>query len=124
MLKNNSNPILCHSQTTNLKEVTKECDIVIAALNKPEYITKEYLKENSVAIDVGVHKDTKNKIIGDINYLDVYDKVALITPPINAVGPMTICMLAYNTAKCIFKEEINLLLKEVIKKYKIDIERR
>ena len=116
MLRNKSNPIICHSKTIDLPQVTKECDIVVAALNKQEYITKDYLKEGAIVIDVGVHKDANNKTIGDVKYDDVYDKVSLITPPTNAVGPMTICMLAYNATKALYGKELTKILKQAISK--------
>ena len=118
MLRNNATPIICHSKTANLKEVTSSCDIVVAALNKQEYITSDYIKEDAIIIDVGVHKNSEGKTVGDVNYNDVYDKASLITPPTGAVGPMTICMLAYNAAKSVYGEEINSVLEEGIEKSK------
>lgn len=119
MLRNNANPIICHSKTTNLAEVTSKCDIVIAALNKPQYITSKYLKKDAIVIDVGVHKNNLGKTIGDVDYNEVYDKVSLITPPTNAVGPMTICMLAYNSAKALYGVEVTNLLFQSINKVKL-----
>lgn len=118
MLRNNATPIMCHSKTNNLQEITKGCDIIVAALNKPEYITSEYLKKDAIVIDVGVHKTCQGEIVGDVNYKDVYDKVSLITPPTNSVGPMTICMLAYNSVKAIYKEEVTNILEQAINKAK------
>lgn len=114
LVNNDATPIICHSKTTNLKQITKECDIVVVALNKSEYITSEYLKEGAIIIDVGVHTNNKGQIAGDVNYKDVYNKVSLITPPTNSIGPLTICMLAYNTAKIIYGAEINKLLDQAI----------
>ena len=116
MLKNNATPIICHSKTKNLADITRQCDIIIAALNKQEYITKEHIKEDTIIIDVGVHKNKLGKTVGDVDLTDVYDKVNLITPPIGGVGPMTICMLAYNAAKAIYKKDIDELLQVSIKK--------
>lgn len=121
MLRNNLTPIICHSKTNNLLEITKECDIVVAALNKPEYITTEYLKKDTIVIDVGVHKNTQGQIVGDVNYKEVINKVSLITPPTNSVGPMTICMLAYNSAIALYKEEVTNLLEQAISKAKVGI---
>jgi len=118
MLRNEANPIICHSQTTNLKEITKKSDIVIVAINKKEYITSDYIKEGAIVIDVGVHKNNEGQIIGDVNYDQVYDKVSLITPATNAVGPMTICMLAYNSAKAIYEKEVTIILEQAISKAK------
>lgn len=118
MLRNNATPIICHSKTKNLKEITRECDIVIAALNNQEYITGEYIKDGAIVIDVGVHKNSLGKTVGDVLYNDVYEKARLITPPIGGVGPMTICMLAYNACKSIYKEEANKILENAIRKAK------
>ncbi len=118
MLRNNATPIICHSKTGNLKELAKDCDIVVAALNKKEYITSDYIKDGAIVIDVGVHKNDEGKTVGDVDFNDVYDKVSLITPPTGAVGPMTICMLAYNAAKSVYGEEINTVLEEGIAKAK------
>lgn len=118
MLRNNANPIICHSKTNNIKEITTQSDIIIAALNKPEYITKEYIKDNAIVIDVGTHKNEQGQTIGDVNYQDIYDKVSIITPPTNAVGPMTICMVAYNSAKALYGEEVTILLEKTILKIK------
>lgn len=118
MLRNNAIPIICHSKANNLSSITKQSDIVIAALNKPEYITSEYLKDHAIVIDVGVHKNTQGQIVGDVNYNEVYNKVSLITPPTNSIGPMTICMLAYNSVKAIYKEEVTNILEQAINKAK------
>lgn len=114
MLRNEANPIICHSRTINLASITSKCDIVIAALNKKEYITSEYLQDGAIVIDVGTHKNNQGNVVGDVDYKEVYDKVSLITPPIGAVGPMTICMLAYNSAKAIYAKEIDQLLNDAI----------
>lgn len=121
MLKNNATPVICHSKTIDLKENTSNCDIVIAALNKKEYVTKDFIKKNAIVIDVGVHKNAEGKTVGDVNYDDVQNKAALITPPVGAVGPMTICMLAYNAAKSVYGEEINVLFEKSINKAKKQI---
>lgn len=124
MLRNNTTPIICHSKTEKLSTITKECDIVIAALNKQEYITSKYIKEGAIVIDVGVHKNNLDKIVGDVNYKDVYDKVSLITPPTGSIGPVTICMLAYNSAKCLYGKEISILLEKAILRAKDNIKEK
>lgn len=123
MLNNNATPIICHSKTNNLSSITRDCDIVVAALNKQEYITSEYIKDGAIVIDVGVHKNELGKTVGDVNYNDVCDKVSLITPPRGAVGPMTICMLAYNSAKCLYGNEVNDVLNKAIDKAKVLIKK-
>lgn len=116
MLRNNATPIICHSQTSNLKEVTRDCDIVVVALNRNEFITGEYIGENSIIIDVGVHKNEEGKIVGDVCYDDAVQKAKLITPPVGAVGPMTICMLAYNVAKSVYGDEVSDVLEKGLEK--------
>lgn len=117
-LMENATTTLCHSKTENLKDITSRSDILIAALNKQEYITEEYVKEDAVVIDVGVHKNSEGKTVGDVNFKSVYNKASLITPPTGAVGPMTISMLAYNAAKSLYGNEIDTILENGIEKAK------
>lgn len=119
MLRNNATPIICHSKTKNLKSITSDCDVVVAALNKREYITSEYIRDNAVVIDVGVHKNEVGKTVGDIDFPGIVDKASLITPPTKAVGPMTICMLAYNSAMGLYGPEVNEVLENGIEKAKV-----
>lgn len=123
MLRNNLTPIVCHSKTSDLASITSDCDILVAALNKKEYIDSSYIKDKAVVIDVGVHKNDQGKTVGDVKYDDVYDKVSLITPPVGAVGPMTICMLAYNAVKCVYGEDVNKVLDNGISKAKVMVKK-
>ena len=82
-----------------MKEVTKRADILIAAIGKPKFITKEYVKEGAVVIDVGIHRNADNKLCGDVDFDDVLDVVSAITPVPGGVGPMTIAMLMDNCVK-------------------------
>ena len=118
MLRNHATPIICHSKTTDLASITKDCDIVVAALNRQEYITRDFIKEGAIVIDVGVHKNQEGKTVGDIDFDDIYPQASLITPPTGAVGPMTICMLAYNSAKSVYGEEVDEVLEQGISKAK------
>lgn len=118
MNRNFALPVICHSKTENLSSITKECNVVIAALNKRKFIDSSYIKSGATIVDVGVHKDDNGKIVGDVDYLDVYDKVSLITPPVGGVGPMTICMLAYNVCKALYGDEIYNVLENAIEKVK------
>lgn len=118
LLRDNATPIIMHSHTHHLSDVTKNCDILVAALNKREKITSEYVKDGAVVIDVGVHKNEEGKTVGDVLYDDVYPKASLITPPTGAVGPMTICMLAYNATKSCYGSPVNELLDEGIEEAK------
>ncbi len=101
LLKENGTVTICHSKTTNLKEVTKRADILIAALGKPKFINKEYIKEGAVVIDVGIHRMENNKLCGDVDYEDVVRQVSAITPVPGGVGPMTIAMLMKNLVESV-----------------------
>ncbi len=87
---------VCHSKTADLKKVAKRADILVAALGKPKFINREYVKEGAVVIDVGIHRMEGKKLCGDVDFDDVYDLVSLITPVPGGVGPMTIAMLLKN----------------------------
>ena len=96
MLRENATVTICHSKTKNLKEICKEADILIVAIGKPKYVTKDYIKEGAVVIDVGIHRDENNKLCGDVDFDDVESLCSAITPVPGGVGPMTICMLMKN----------------------------
>ena len=108
LLSRNSTPgnctvTLCHSKTKDLKRICSEADIVIAALGKPEFITKEYIKNGAVVIDVGIHrvedatKQSGFKLRGDVYFDEVAPLCSFITPVPGGVGPMTIVALLQNT---------------------------
>lgn len=107
MLRENATVTVCHSKTRNLAEVTKRADILIIAMGKPKFITKEYVKEGAVVIDVGIHRNENNKLCGDlcgdVDFDDVVDKVSAITPVPGGVGPMTIAMLMNNCVETVMK---------------------
>ncbi|MCM1263796.1 MAG: bifunctional methylenetetrahydrofolate dehydrogenase/methenyltetrahydrofolate cyclohydrolase FolD [Butyrivibrio sp.] len=96
LLRKNGTVTVTHSRTRNLKEITKKADILIAALGKPKFITKDYVKEGAIVIDVGIHRNENNKLCGDVDYDDVAPVCSAITPVPGGVGPMTIAMLMYN----------------------------
>ncbi len=99
----NATVTLCHSRTENLKEITKQADILIAALGIPEYVTADMVKEGAVIIDVGITRvksdKTKSgwKLKGDVKFDEVAPKCSYITPVPGGVGPMTIVSLMKNT---------------------------
>lgn len=101
MLRENGTVTICHSKTKNLKEVTKCADILVAAIGKPQFITKDYIKEGAVVIDVGMNRDENGKLCGDVDYDDVFEKVSAITPVPGGVGPMTIAMLMHNCVESV-----------------------
>ena len=99
----NATVTLTHSRTKNLKEITLQADIVIAALGIPEFLTVDMVKENVTVIDVGITRvedDSKKngyRLLGDVAFDEVSKKAAYITPVPGGVGPMTIAMLQKNT---------------------------
>lgn len=101
LLRENGTVTVCHSRTKDLKEVTKRADILVAAVGKPKMITREYVKEGAVVIDVGIHRNENNKLCGDVDYEDVAPVCSAITPVPGGVGPMTIAMLMYNCANSV-----------------------
>ncbi|MDD6206921.1 MAG: bifunctional methylenetetrahydrofolate dehydrogenase/methenyltetrahydrofolate cyclohydrolase FolD [Clostridiales bacterium] len=101
LLRKNGTVTICHSRTKNLKEVTKRADILVAAIGKPKFITKEYVKEGAVVIDVGIHRNENNKLCGDVDYDDVEPVASAITPVPGGVGPMTIAMLMHNCVESV-----------------------
>lgn len=103
LLRENATVTIAHSKTKNLKEVTKRADILIVAVGRPKMVTKDYVKEGAVVIDVGINRDENNKMCGDVDFDDVAPVCSAITPVPGGVGPMTIAMLLNN---CI--ESVNL----------------
>lgn len=96
LLRENGTVTICHSKTKNLKEVCKRADILICAIGKTKFFTKEYIKDGAAVIDVGIHRNENNKLCGDVDYDDVYPVAGAITPVPGGVGPMTIAMLMSN----------------------------
>lgn len=94
---------LCHSKTTDLKEFTKEADILIAAIGRSNFITGDMVKEGAVVIDVGMNRIDK-KLSGDVHFESVASKTSYITPVPGGVGPMTVVSLLLNTLKAARKE--------------------
>ncbi len=96
MLRENATVTVAHSKTTDLKKVTKRADILIVAVGRPKMITRDYVKEGAVVIDVGINRDENNKLCGDVDFKDVEPVCSAITPVPGGVGPMTIAMLLNN----------------------------
>ena len=96
LLRENGTVTITHSRTKDLKEVTKRADILVVAIGKPKMITREYVKEGAVVIDVGIHRNENNKLCGDVDFDDVAPVCSAITPVPGGVGPMTIAMLMKN----------------------------
>lgn len=98
LINANATVTLCHSKTKDLEKITKKADILIVAIGKKQFITKEYVKKGAIVIDVGINRDN-GKLYGDVAFDDVYDKVKKITPVPGGVGPMTVVMLMENVIK-------------------------
>ena len=101
LLRENGTVTVAHSRTRDLREVTKRADILVVAVGKPKMITREYVKEGAVVINVGIHRNENNKLCGDVDYEDVAPVCGAITPVPGGVGPMTIAMLMYNCANSV-----------------------
>lgn len=96
LLRENGTVTIAHSKTKDLKEVTRRADILVAAVGKPKFFTADYIKEGAVIIDVGIHRNADNRLCGDVDFDNVFDKAGAITPVPGGVGPMTIAMLMNN----------------------------
>lgn len=105
MLRENATVTIAHSKTSDLQEVAKRADILIVAVGKPKMITKDYVKEGAVVIDVGIHRMENKKLCGDVDYDDVAPVCSAITPVPGGVGPMTIAMLMHNCVESINLQE-------------------
>lgn len=101
LLRENGTVTVCHSRTKNLKEITRRADILVVAIGKPRFLTAEYVKEQAVVIDVGIHRNENNKLCGDVDYEDVAPHTSAITPVPGGVGPMTIAMLMNNCVESV-----------------------
>jgi len=109
----------CDINTKNIPEITKKCDILISAVGKPDLITKEFVNERQVVIDVGINKisppnpplilrggqkEEKSKLVGDVNFVEVEPLVYAITPVPGGIGPLTVCSLFQNLLDLINKK--------------------
>lgn len=101
LLRENGTVTIAHSRTAHLKEVAKRADILVVAVGKPKMITRDYVKEGAVVIDVGIHRNENNKLCGDVDYDDVAPICSAITPVPGGVGPMTIAMLMHNCVESV-----------------------
>lgn len=97
MLKNNATVTVCHSRTENLSSITKQADILVAAVGRPNFVTADMVKDGAVVLDVGINRMDDGKLCGDVDFNDVAEKTSYITPVPGGVGPMTITMLLKNT---------------------------
>lgn len=105
--KANATVTTVHSRTPDMKKICSQADILVAAIGVPEMIDADYVKDGAVVIDVGINR-VDGKLKGDVKFDDVKDKASVITPVPKGVGPMTVCMLLFNTLKaCRAKDQEN-----------------
>ena len=102
LLKENCTVTVVHSKTKDLKAECKKADIIVAAVGVANLVKEDWVKEDSIIIDVGINK-IKDKIVGDVDYEALKNKVRAITPVPGGVGPMTIACLLQNTVECFKK---------------------
>ncbi|MEY4191082.1 MAG: Bifunctional protein FolD protein, partial [Planctomycetota bacterium] len=88
---------ICHSKTANLKEITRQADILVAAIGRAEFVKADMVKPGAVVIDVGINRLEDGRLVGDVEYAPVAQIASAITPVPGGVGPMTITMLLHNT---------------------------
>ena len=105
LLKENCTVTIVHSKTNDLQNECLKADILVAAVGVPNLIKKDWVKKNTIVIDVGINKVGK-KIVGDVNFDELKDNVKAITPVPGGVGPMTIACLLKNTLTC-FKARLS-----------------
>lgn len=103
LLGENATVTYCHSKTVDLPSITRQADVLVSAIGQANRITADYVKEGAVVIDVGMNRNEKGKLCGDVLYDEVKNKVSYITPVPGGVGPMTITMLLANTVKAAMK---------------------
>lgn len=99
LLNKNATVTICHSKTKNINDITKNADIIVAAIGKKEFVKGDMVKEGAVVIDVGINRGEDGKLKGDVDFEEVSKKASYITPVPGGVGPMTIAMLMTNVVK-------------------------
>ncbi|HEL2110624.1 bifunctional methylenetetrahydrofolate dehydrogenase/methenyltetrahydrofolate cyclohydrolase [Streptococcus suis] len=97
LLDANATVTIAHSRTKNLPELARQADILVVAIGRGHFVTKEFVKPGAVVIDVGMNRDENGKLIGDVKYNEVAELASYITPVPGGVGPMTITMLMEQT---------------------------
>ena len=99
LLNKNATVTICHSKTSNLLEITKNADIIVAAVGKEKFLKADMIKNGAVVIDVGINRLENGTICGDVDFENVKEKASYITPVPGGVGPMTVAMLMSNIVK-------------------------
>ncbi len=99
LLHKNATVTICTSKTVDLAKHTRDADILVAAVGRPEFIKKDMVKPGAVVIDVGINRTSEGKLVGDVDFANVKEVAGYITPVPGGVGPMTIAMLIANTVR-------------------------
>jgi len=97
LLRRHATVTICHSRTTNLPEVVRSADVLVAAVGRAKMVKADWIREGAIVIDVGMNRDENGKLCGDVDFEDVSGKASWITPVPGGVGPMTIAFLMRNT---------------------------
>lgn len=106
LLNKDATVTVCHSKTQNLEEITRQADILLVAIGKPEFVTAKMVKEGATVIDIGINRNEEGKLVGDVEFDEVSQKVQYISPVPGGVGPMTIAMLLNNVIKAAKQQNI------------------
>ena len=104
LLNKNCTVTVCHSKTKNLPEKTKNADVLIVAVGQKELITKDYVKDDAIVIDIGINR-YQNKLYGDCNFNELLPKCKYITPVPGGVGPLTVIMLINNIIEAYYLQK-------------------
>ena len=99
LLNRNATVTIVHSKTKNAKDFTQKADILVIAIGKPKFITKDFVKKGAIVIDVGINRSSDGKLCGDADFDNLIDIASHITPVPGGVGPMTIACLMKNALK-------------------------
>lgn len=112
----NATVTVAHSQTKNIPQICREADFLIAAMGQPQFVKEDMVKEGAIVVDVGINRiqdpsdPHKSKIVGDVDFKNVSQKAAWITPVPHGIGPMTIAMLMSNTLKSFLAHTLKAIL--------------
>lgn len=104
LLHKNATVTICHSKTKNLKEISKEADVLVVAVGRAEMVDASYVKEGAVVIDVGINRLEDGRLVGDVDFESAKKVAGAITPVPGGVGPMTIATLMKNTLTAALKK--------------------
>jgi methylenetetrahydrofolate dehydrogenase (NADP+)/methenyltetrahydrofolate cyclohydrolase len=105
LMMENATVTIAHSKTENLASVAREADILVVAIGRGEFVTKEFIKPGAVVIDVGMNRNAAGKLVGDVKFDEVAELASFITPVPKGVGPMTITMLMEQTVAAAKKQK-------------------